>query len=541
MSKITIVNMSLYIMLVLVGVTGCLSDYTDYYAMEQAEDPIVSGPLPEYQCDDGRDNDNDDQIDCDDSDCDFNPACSELVCDNGLDDDDDGYVDCDDFTCFNAPICLSNAENSVGTCTDGADNDGDSEIDCDDLGCAFISICLPEYDCNDGEDNDNDSHVDCEDSDCDLSPECAEKECSDGIDNDGNRLTDCNDPACEYKPECAPELECDDDIDNDGDDYIDCDDQNCRYAKNCQEPTEFSYQACSDGLDNDFDDNIDCADSDCKEYMHCNENTKVTCDDDIDNDLDGFIDCKDEECLAFTICGGNFEGSIIYYNDTTIYVYADTKEEPYISLFDERFDSQGKGPAQWRYNAGDAGSLADTKAESTPYFDENSSDCLDKSGEKSVDEGSCIKVSPSGAGGWGGVFIQFGDYIVGQTFPERDSTVLHDLTAWLYNAIHFEIKGDMDVEVKIQWGEAHIGVRTHESFKLSEYGYTPDGNWHSVVLPVDSKVKDYEYEVLSNPLGFWRSEGSSLSMGTFWLDNIRYKGPSGTGCLLTSDGQIFCP
>ena len=50
-------------------------------------------------CDNGQDEDGDGFVDCDDWDCDDDPACAtagEFDCDDGVDNDDNGYTDCDD-------------------------------------------------------------------------------------------------------------------------------------------------------------------------------------------------------------------------------------------------------------------------------------------------------------------------------------------------------------------------------------------------------------------------------------------------------------
>lgn len=78
-------------------------------------------------CDDGIDNDKDNRIDCDDSDCIGAPGCNEL-CDDGIDNDGDGLVDCEDGDCATSGAC-------VELCDDGIDNDGDGLIDCTDDDC----------------------------------------------------------------------------------------------------------------------------------------------------------------------------------------------------------------------------------------------------------------------------------------------------------------------------------------------------------------------------------------------------------------------
>jgi hypothetical protein len=63
--------------------------------------------IPPEDCGNGLDDDQDGAIDCDDADCDGQPACAGAVelCDNLLDDDGDGEVDCADSDCSEAADC----------------------------------------------------------------------------------------------------------------------------------------------------------------------------------------------------------------------------------------------------------------------------------------------------------------------------------------------------------------------------------------------------------------------------------------------------
>ena len=93
------------------------------------------------------------------------------VCDDGEDNDGDSYVDCDDWDCDDDPACGGSSEDEV--CDDGEDNDGDSYVDCDDFDCADDTACAE--DCDDGEDNDGDGYTDCDDFYCDDDPACADE------------------------------------------------------------------------------------------------------------------------------------------------------------------------------------------------------------------------------------------------------------------------------------------------------------------------------------------------------------------------------
>jgi len=105
------------------------------------------------------------------------------ICDNGKDDNGDGKIDCDDSDCAEFPGCLSAAYAAPveKDCRDGLDNDGDGKVDCDDSDCVGLPECQvvgPAYaapveaDCEDGKDNDGDGDIDCADSDCYNDPAC---------------------------------------------------------------------------------------------------------------------------------------------------------------------------------------------------------------------------------------------------------------------------------------------------------------------------------------------------------------------------------
>jgi hypothetical protein len=79
-------------------------------------------------------------VDCDDIDGSINPGATE-VCDDGADNDCDGAVDCDDTDCDSDPacdICIPEPE----VCDDGADNDCDGAVDCDDTDCDSDPACF---------------------------------------------------------------------------------------------------------------------------------------------------------------------------------------------------------------------------------------------------------------------------------------------------------------------------------------------------------------------------------------------------------------
>ena len=71
------------------------------------------GGSPVEVCNNGVDDDGDGFIDCSDSDCALDPACSTTPpedCTNGVDDDGDGATDCADPDCVGDPACVATAD-----------------------------------------------------------------------------------------------------------------------------------------------------------------------------------------------------------------------------------------------------------------------------------------------------------------------------------------------------------------------------------------------------------------------------------------------
>jgi len=127
-------------------------------------------------CDDGRDNDGNDKIDCADIQCADDPRCDEASyaggCDNNSDDDGDGKTDCADSDCDAATAC---DEATAGGCDNKIDDEGDGKTDCADPDCADAANCdeaTYEGGCDNTLDDDGDGQADCEDSDCGRAAAC---------------------------------------------------------------------------------------------------------------------------------------------------------------------------------------------------------------------------------------------------------------------------------------------------------------------------------------------------------------------------------
>jgi hypothetical protein len=316
-------------------------------------------------CHDGQDNDlllfglqsNPPQWDCDDTYL-CHEKCNE--CRDGRDNDFDGVVDCQDNECFDSPYCLPGYTPEV--CGDGIDNDGFGLIDCADPDCACTAACgadggiysvpaggpgnavggtgyvdpvsgincgdpsvdatsgycrcLP--DCitywttgswsdidGDGDDDTHTGHVNvanqglevCDDKfvydeDCDglvncLDPDC----CTHPHCNSQDIFSGCNSgpEPCAPAALCGGGEDCFNGVDDDGDGFADCQDSDC-----------FCIEICDDGIDNDGNGFLDCADPECGCHPACLQ--PDDCSGLSDLDCDGLVGCDDPDCQALPIC-----------------------------------------------------------------------------------------------------------------------------------------------------------------------------------------------------------------------------------------------
>ncbi|MBN2723243.1 MAG: hypothetical protein JXR95_04135 [Deltaproteobacteria bacterium] len=254
-------------------------------------------------CDNGKDDDANGLIDCDDSACTHSTYCSSPeICDNGTDDDGDFLIDCADPGCIgrlngDGVYC----ETVEVTCNDGGDNDGDGLDDCDDPDCFNSLLCQNVENCSNNMDDDGDNLVDCDDPDCETNIACqtASENCSNNIDDDGDYLIDCDDPDCTGNASCPGTENCTNNIDDDGDSLVDCFDPDCATHTSCATDPE----DCTNGVDDDGDSLVDCFDPDCATHASCTTNPE-DCTNGVDDDGDSLVDCYDSDCATHASCTG---------------------------------------------------------------------------------------------------------------------------------------------------------------------------------------------------------------------------------------------
>lgn len=282
----------------------------------------------EISCSDGRDNDYDGRIDCQDTDCLMRGFCGEQIphvphympentpetCTDGIDNDEDGQFDCGDRECQSIMELCCNAETNNFTCSNRLDDDGNGFADCTDFSCRnnpFVSVCQSETACIKLDTNGN--LIGCTPQE---EEEALIRQCSDRFDNDGDRRTDCNDPDCSCTEVCYPGCagpentveRCLDGEDNDGNGFADCADRACFDARStpatgaaateCAARIENTQERCTDGIDNDDNGYTDCRDRNCAAFCGGGqpEAGLAACTDGIDNDGNGFVDCDDNSC-----------------------------------------------------------------------------------------------------------------------------------------------------------------------------------------------------------------------------------------------------
>src|SRR3972149_1266988 len=215
------------------------------------------------------------------------------VCTGGLDEDCDTAIDCADTNCTGNPACT--------TVSYYCDNDSDTYKDASLDGTCTGTGCQPAG-CQTTVGND------CNDTDNAIHPGAAEL-----CDNKNN---DCNAGTPDGSGEAWYGTACD------GADTDLCKEgtYGCTGgAQVCSDNTGNTAEVCTGGLDNDCDGATDCADTaNCPPGVTpcCTANEVGSCFDGINNDCDGATDCADSDCAAACL-------QVTYYCDNDNDTYKD--------------------------------------------------------------------------------------------------------------------------------------------------------------------------------------------------------------------------
>jgi len=187
------------------------------------------------------------------------------ACSNGRDDDCDDEIDCDDPDCVGAGW-------GEQDCWDGRDGDCDGAVDCEDVDCRGHSDECP-AECNDGACSPGEDCGTCPD-DCGSCPVCGDDLCEQGK---GESCVNCSEDcdAATGWPEDHPEA-CSNEMDEDCDGAVDCADEDCQQRAEQEGWREWD---CWNGRDDDCDGLVDCGDPEC-----------------IGQNLDCPADCGDQIC-----------------------------------------------------------------------------------------------------------------------------------------------------------------------------------------------------------------------------------------------------
>jgi hypothetical protein len=94
------------------------------------------------------------------------------VCDNGKDDDGDGFIDCNDSDCDTNIFCNTNNINNLNNTNNLNNLNNTNNVN-------NTNNTTPEVDCANSIDDDGDGATDCDDTDCVDDPACAPVECDD--------------------------------------------------------------------------------------------------------------------------------------------------------------------------------------------------------------------------------------------------------------------------------------------------------------------------------------------------------------------------
>ncbi len=580
---------------IIVGVLvlqACISDNTDAYKLQKHEDPVISvqvktGENTLLECSDGLDNDNDagwkyiggSRINekyheiIDETTGDERQILISYDLINPSDSIESDGIDCEDLECEAFYFCLR-VENTVELCTDGIDNDLDADvdedgiiinsgIDCNDSDCKTFPICLEgtEETCKDSAwvyynnknsddsvamfdvqnlpesfdesiystkkwlafDNDQDGLPNCEDEDCNATAFCTGSTIVDDVKEFPGMLIIFRDspPPEEFLDSTEymmPDISRPAGIDND-DGY---EGVNWRYNFNGTKGTSVEWE---DLENTDWDESMVLKDqpidaADAQQFFEL-----------LDED-----DCKDTEENT-SIDGGQCIKVSFPSAGAMSQIPIGPADVSFYRNENENVDNDSTADGYWFFDS-------TVTEDSTTYYRYDVNDNFE----------------PIMTGYWGGFFLQFGDFIVDDyeprmpgSIPKRKLDHLRDLSKWSHTKLQFEVKSDINITIKFQWGIEMAGHQEasfedvslksltrimYDSTEVDEETGEPiaidtvpqfkaDGNWHSIEISFDGRINQEEFGEISNPFGLW---ADGTTGGPIFVDNIRFQGLSEAGC-----------
>ena len=254
----------------------------------------------EVSCGDGKDNDCNGLVDCQDANCAGSPCAFGFTCDSvkktcsvpSATCTTCGQPACVGMTCDvlghtcgaeSPSTCNACPGGSVEICNDGKDNNCNGLIDCAEASCQPVgnepgALCdAVGHTCSVKGTTGTSTCAVC--SGNGGTPEAREASCGDGKDNDCNGLVDCQDPNCSSLP-CALGFTCD------------------PTAKTCSVPSSSCAtcgQAACIGLTCDALGHA-CSSGSPSTCSTCPAGAVEICNDGKDNNCDGLVDCADPQC-----------------------------------------------------------------------------------------------------------------------------------------------------------------------------------------------------------------------------------------------------
>ena len=123
------------------------------------------------------------------------------------------------------------------------------------------------------------------------------------------------------------------------------------------------------------------------------------------------------------------------------------------------------------------------------------------------------------AGGWAGIWIQFGYDGTGGDSVETD------MSDYSNAYLKFDVKASNDFGVSVEWTDTLGSKDSAEKYINADLGVPLDDAWHSVAIDISTLIgKDSGFPVnfskIKLPFSMFADGGAGI---TFWIDNVRWE------------------